>query len=76
MPNVTKSGPRSQLRGAGAIAKYRNEDVRVTYYALEKGRIPAWKEGKVWVTTVEAIAEARRRQEQRAVEVTLSATSV
>jgi hypothetical protein len=74
--NAIKSTPRGELRGATAIAEFRDEPVRQTYYALEQGRIPAWKEGKVWVTTVEAIAEARRRQEQRAIEHTLSATSV
>jgi len=39
------------LRGAQAIADYIGLDVRKCFYALERGHVPAIKEGSQWVTT-------------------------
>jgi len=39
------------LRGAQAIARFIGKDVRETFYALERGHIPALKEGGVWTST-------------------------
>ena len=36
------------LRGAAAIARYRNETVRRTNHLLEKGLLPAVKVGRIW----------------------------
>jgi hypothetical protein len=39
------------LRGANAIAAFLGLDRRQAFYFLQKGSIPAVKEGSVWVTT-------------------------
>jgi hypothetical protein len=52
------------LRGARAIAGYidlRNDagevDERAAYYLLERGLLPAFKEGSVWTTTKARLRE-------------------
>jgi len=44
-----------RLVGAKAIAEFRNEPVRRTNYLLERGMIPAGKEGKVWIASRKAL---------------------
>jgi hypothetical protein len=46
--------------GAAAIAKLinRGDDVRRTYYLLEKGHLPAKKLGRVWVSSRKALRRA------------------
>jgi hypothetical protein len=39
------------LRGAKAIAAFRGEALRRTNYLLERGLIPAGKEGNLWVAS-------------------------
>ena len=36
------------LTGAAEIAAYRGDPVRRTTYLLEKGLLPAFKEGRIW----------------------------
>ena len=39
------------LRGCANIAAFIGLDERQTFHALQRGYLPASKEGKVWVTT-------------------------
>lgn len=39
------------LRGAQAIAAFIGTDIRKCFYGLEKGYIPGFKEGGVWIST-------------------------
>ena len=40
-----------KLRGCKRIAGYIGEKERIVFYGLERGYIPATKEGRIWVTT-------------------------
>ena len=39
------------LRGCPAIAEYIGLPERQTFYILQRKLLPAWKEGKFWVST-------------------------
>jgi hypothetical protein len=39
------------LRGARNIANFIGKDLRPTFYGLERGHIPGFKEGGVWTST-------------------------
>ena len=40
------------LRGCPAIAEYIGLPERQTFYVLQRKLLPAWKEGKFWVSTM------------------------
>jgi hypothetical protein len=49
------------LKGAKAIADYRQDDVRSTFRALESGHVPgARKEGRLWVMDVRVYEQSFR----------------
>lgn len=53
------------LRGVRAIAEFRGESVRRTYYLLEKRQIPGFKEGGVWTSRKSTqIAHVERREQE------------
>jgi hypothetical protein len=43
-----------KLRGVAAIAGFRDESIPKTYRALESGRIPAGKDGTIWIASKRA----------------------
>ena len=49
------------LRGTRAIAAFRGEKEQRTSYLLEKGIIPAGKEGAVWVASKRALRQHHAR---------------
>jgi hypothetical protein len=49
------------LRGVPKIAEFIGENARKTYYLLEQRRIPAGKEGALWVSGKQALREHYRR---------------
>ena len=52
----TKSLASDLLRGAKAIGDFIGEDEREAFYKLEKGYIPATKEGRLWVASKTRLA--------------------
>ena len=46
-----------RLRGAQRIADFRGDDLRRTYYLLERKIIPAFKEGRIWVASKQALCD-------------------
>lgn len=40
-----------KLRGVPAIARFIGEDERRTYYLLERGLLPAGKQGSQWIAS-------------------------
>ena len=52
-----------KLRGAPAIAEYRNESVRRTYYLLERGLLPVAKVGEIWEGSKKRLNEHQRELE-------------
>jgi hypothetical protein len=60
-----------RLRGAKKIADFRGDDLRRTYYLLERKIIPAFKEGRVWVASKQAL---RDQYEHQAVGTRLAGT--
>jgi hypothetical protein len=43
------------LRGVDAIAEYIGDSTRRTYYKLERGYLPAGKEGATWIASKSAL---------------------
>jgi hypothetical protein len=54
------------LRGVPQIAKYAGQSEQQTYFQLSKGRLPAWKVGKIWVSTKTAIRRRLLGEDQEA----------
>ena len=50
-----------RLTGVKAIAAFRGEPERRTTYLLETGRIPAGKEGRIWVASKRVLREHHNR---------------
>ena len=44
----TQSLANDLMKGAEEIGKFIGESTRCTYYLLEKGELPAFKQGGVW----------------------------
>lgn len=64
MPDNTDTNRESDfLHGAAAIAKFRNEPKRRTYYLLERGLLPAAKLGDSWEASKERLREHQRELE-------------
>ena len=64
--NETQDGPpdslkRDLLRGAAEISDYIGESKRRTLYKLERGIIPAGKDGRCWVGSKRLIREHYER---------------
>jgi len=61
MNNETENLADDRLTGVKAIAEFRGEPERRTSYLLETGRIPAGKEGRIWVASKRVLCEHHRR---------------
>jgi hypothetical protein len=55
--SILKDNPLGVLRGAPEIAKAIGTTPRRAYYLLEKGLLPAVKEGALWTTTVSRLRQ-------------------
>jgi hypothetical protein len=51
------SNPLKIVRGVAAIAKATNMTPRRAYHLLGQGRLPASKEGSLWVTTMDRLRD-------------------
>jgi hypothetical protein len=58
---MTDSIKDDRLVGARRISEFRGEDVRRTYYLLERGIIPASREGRMYVASKRALREQHER---------------
>jgi hypothetical protein len=57
MPSETETLGGDILRGCVAIAAYIDRAPRETFYLLQGGVLPAFKQGRIWISTKTRIRE-------------------